>query len=417
MSLRPHVAILVKTWPRISETFIVRELTALEARGFDIQIWSLQRPLDTTKHPIHSQVRGTVRYLPEHLRDEPLRVIRSLFRTFRNRGVLTALYQWWLDLMRDPTRTRLRRIGQSCVLASELGLGVGVIYAHFLHGPSVVARYTAILRALPWGFSAHAKDIWLSPDWDKREKIKAAAFALTCTWDGASHLRALANEPQKIKLAYHGLDVSRIPQAAARINHRDGNDTLNPVRFLSVGRLVEKKGFDILISALSRLPPRLAWRWDHIGSGPLSENLAGKAASLNLDHRIWWHGLQTEPFVLDAMQAADLFVLPCRIASNGDRDGLPNVLLEAASQKLAIITTPVGGIPEFIEHDVNGILVHADVKDIADALASLACDPMRRASLGNAAYQKLVDNFSAQQGIAVVDAVLRQALHVSKKRS
>jgi glycosyltransferase involved in cell wall biosynthesis len=304
----------------------------------------------------------------------------------------------------------LRRIGQAAVLAAELDKNVGVLYAHFLHAPASVARYAAFLRRLPWGFSAHAKDIWLTPDWDKQEKIISAEFGVTCTAFGADHLRAIGGDRDKIALGYHGLDLKLLPPPAVRHDYRDGSVPGDPVRFLSVGRLVEKKGFDTLIAALALLPPSLAWQWDHVGAGPLDAMLTAEVVRLGLADKVFWHGLQIEPIVIAAMRQADLFVLPCRVTPDGDRDGLPNVLMEAASQKLAILATPVAAIPEFVEDAVHGVLVRGEPAVLAKALVSLARDPERRTKLADAAYRRLEFDFRVEPCLAVLETRLRNAL-------
>ncbi|MDA7966386.1 MAG: colanic acid biosynthesis glycosyltransferase WcaL, partial [Ruegeria sp.] len=261
----PKLAVLVKGWPRLSETFIAQELVALQEAGHNFDIWSLRHPTDTKRHPLHDRFQGQVHYLPEYLHDEPDRLVTARAAATRLPGYAQAYQVWRQDLRRDPTHNRIRRFGQACVLAAELPPETRALYAHFMHTPSSVARYAAIIRQLPWSFSAHAKDIWTSPEWEKREKLQAstfgAAFGATCTAVGAEHLRGLADDPARVDLIYHGLDLSRFPAAPEReLRAADG-----PFHMLSVGRLVEKKGFDRLIDAFALLPETLDWHWTHIG--------------------------------------------------------------------------------------------------------------------------------------------------------
>jgi glycosyltransferase involved in cell wall biosynthesis len=158
---------------------------------------------------------------------------------------------------------------------------------------------------------------------------------------------------------------------------------------------VAKKGYDDLIAALAALPESLHWRLDHIGGGVLSEALAQQARDLRVDGRIVWHGAQPQRAVLQAVRAADIFVLASRIAADGDRDGLPNVLMEAQSQGLACIATEVSAIPELINHGDTGLLVPPqDRNALARALAELATDPARRRLLGQAGQDRVRDGFS-----------------------
>ena len=405
-SAGPKLAVLVKGWPRLSETFIAQELVALQEAGHSFDIWSLRHPTDTKRHPLHDRFRGQVHYLPEYLYDEPGRLTAARQIARRLPGYTQAYQVWRQDLRRDPTHNRIRRFGQACVLAAELPSETRALYAHFLHTPSSVARYTAIMRQLPWSFSAHAKDIWTSPEWEKREKLQAdsfgAAFGATCTAVNAEHLRALADDPSRIDLIYHGLDLSRFPDAPDRIPRA----TNEPFHMLSVGRLVEKKGFDRLIQAFAHLPQALDWHWTHIGGGGLGDALRAQAAQAGVADRITWKGACDQPEVIEEMRRADLFVLPSRIASDGDRDGLPNVLMEAASQRLPILSTPVSAIPEFIENGTHGVLAEDDPDSLARATTDIATDPEGAVRMARNAHDRLLAEFQMDPGIARLSARL-----------
>ncbi len=398
----PPLAVVVKGWPRLSETFIAQELVALEAAGHRFEIWSLRFPTDTKRHPLHEALQARVRYLPEYLWQEPTRVgkARAIARTLP--GYAEAYRIWRADLRRDASTNRIRRFGQACVMAAELPPETRGLYAHFLHTPASVARYAAIIRGLPWSFSAHAKDIWTSPDWELREKLSAppngATFGATCTGFGAAHLRDLAADPGRVDLVYHGLDLSRFPPPPEPARRRVGD----PLRLLSVGRLVEKKGFDRLIAALALLPPDLDWHWTHIGGGELLAPLTEQAGAAGIGDRIDWRGACDQPEVIAAMRAADLFVLPSRVARDGDRDGLPNVLMEAASQRLAILSTPVSAIPEFIDNGTHGTLSADDPAALATAIADIAAHPDRAAEMADAALTRLRRDFAMRPGIATL---------------
>ncbi len=407
---RPPLAVLVKGWPRLSETFIAQELVALEAAGHDFEIWSLRHPTDVKRHPLHERLKAKVFYLPEYLYEEPARVWAGRAAAQTLPGYAEAYRVWRKDLRRDPTHNRIRRFGQACVLAAEMPGAVLGLYAHFLHTPSSVARYAAIMRGLPWSFAAHAKDIWTSPEWELREKLAAdthgAVFGATCTAFGAKHLQDLADLRSRVDLIYHGLDLSRFPAPPARQWRRAGD----PLHMMSVGRLVEKKGFDRLIAALALLPADLDWHWTHIGGGGLGALLEDMAADAGIAHRITWRGACDQPEVIDAMRAADLFVLPSRIAKDGDRDGLPNVLMEAASQLLPILSTPVSAIPEFIISGTHGVLSEDAPEALAAAIQQMAGEPENTAGMAEAALKRLRRDFTMDPGIARLSARLNGML-------
>ena len=393
------IAVILKGYPRLSETFIAQELHALEGRGVNLALFSLRRPTDREAHPIHAEIRAPVSYLPEYLHQEPARVWRGWRRARRLPGYRDALATWWRDFRRDPTRSRLRRLGQAFVLAAELPGDVVQLHAHFLHTPASVTRYAALLRRLPWSCSAHAKDIWTTPEWEKREKLDACAWMTTCTDVNARHLYGLAPAGRPVDLIYHGLDTRRFPPPSAARGTGDGTDPEHRVNILTVGRAVDKKGFDDLLAALARIPPERHWHLVHIGGGPLLKSLKDTARRLGIAERIDWRGPQAQAAVLAAYRAADIFALPCRVAADGDRDGLPNVLLEAQSQKVACVSTRVSGIPELIQDSVTGLLVEPRaVASLAAALSQLIGDPALRERLGEAGFHRATRVFSLDAG-------------------
>ena len=390
-----NMAVVVKGYPRLSETFIAQELLELQARGFHFDIWSLRQPYDGGRtHPLHDRITAGRRYLPEYLYQQPGRVLRGWRAARRMPGYARARETWLRDLARDRTTNRGRRWGQALVLAAELPPQTQAIYAHFLHTPGSVARYAAMIRGIPWAFSAHAKDIWTIPGWEKREKIADARFGVTCTGTGAAHLQDLADSPDKVDLIYHGLDLTRFPDPAVRPPRTDA------IRILSVGRLVAKKGYDDLIDALGALPDALDWQVVHIGGGELLADLKRRAHENGVQALIDFRGKQNQTAVIQAMQDADLFVLPSKIAEDGDRDGLPNVLMEAASQRLPIISTQVSAIPEFIEDGIHGRLVPpSDPAALCQTIVEMAADPAGRARMAEAALHRLKSDFGMAAGI------------------
>jgi glycosyltransferase involved in cell wall biosynthesis len=400
-----RVAFVLKGYPRLSETFIAQEILALERLGLEILIASLRHPADRAIHPIHRQISAALLYLPEYLHREVVRVWRGWLQSRRLPGYSKALAAWFSDLKRDPTPNRVRRFGQALVLAAELPPDIGHIHAHFLHTPASVARYTALLTGLGWTVSAHARDIWTMPEWEKRTKLAEAEWVVTCTEIARSHLAGLTFRPDAVWLCYHGFDLERFEAPPRHANWRNGSYPHQPVLILSVGRAVAKKGYDDLLEALALLPAHLEWRLVHIGGGALAAALGLQAERLGLSHRIEWRGAMAQPEVLDAYREADLFVLASKIAEDGDRDGLPNVLIEAQSQRLACVSTEVSAIPELIEHDVTGLLVPpGNPIALADALERLIRDPEERARLGAAGEHHVRRHFSMEAGIDLLTA-------------
>jgi glycosyltransferase involved in cell wall biosynthesis len=388
-----RVAFILKGYPRLSETFIAQEIAALERRGLEILIVSLRRPTDSRRHALHDEIRAALLYLPEYLLLEPLRVLRGWLAARRLPAYRQVFSLWLKDLGRDPTPNRIRRFGQALVLAAELPADCRHLHAHFLHTPASVTRYAAMLLGLPWTGSAHAKDIWTTPEWEKREKLASCEWLVTCTRANRDYLAALA-PAGRVQLVYHGVDLARFfPRRSA--SSRDGSSAADPVVILSVGRLVEKKGTEVLLRALARISPGLHWRFVHVGGGPLRKRMARIASQLNLSAKVEWRGALTQDKLLAEYRAADLFALASRIARDGDRDGLPNVLLEAQSQALACVATRVSAIPELVRDGETGILVDEnDPEALARALETLMSDPARRRAFGQAGQARVVESFA-----------------------
>lgn len=384
------LVVIVKGYPRLSETFIAQELLGLEQAGMQLCIVSLRHPTDRQHHAVHDQIKASVNYLPEYLHESVLRVMWGLLRSVAMPGFFAAFGGFLTDLRRDLTRNRVRRFGQALVLAAEWPEGAQWLHAHFIHTPASVAAYTSRIRGVPWSVSAHAKDIWTSPDWELAGKLSSARWTVTCTAVGHRHLQSLAPDPARVHLSYHGLDLDRFPNFPRALSTRDGGQPENPVIILSVGRAVEKKGYDTLLLALAQLPVELHWRFLHIGDGPEREKLQTQADSLGIAERIDWLGAVNQSEVLSRYQSADLFVLACRITDDGDRDGLPNVLVEAASQGLACVSTQVSAIPELFSHDENALLVESEKPlKLSNAMARAIRNPALRDVLGKAAQLRV----------------------------
>ena len=387
-----RVGIVLKGYPRLSETFVARELLGLQERGLDFLIISLRRPTDTIRHDLNDRIAAPVLYLPEYLRNEPRRVLRGLSKVARQQGFGRALATWLNDLRRDLTLSRIRRFGQAAVLAHEAGPEIDHLYAHFLHTPTSVARYAALMSGLPFSISAHAKDVWTIPDWEIREKLASARWTVTCTAANAAHLEARAPEAD-VELLYHGVDSARFRRGG---RHR----AEGPVTVVTVARCVPKKGLGTLLDALAALLREQVWRFVHVGDGPLRAALEERCRTLGLSDRVEWRGALTQLELIPVLEQADIFCLPSQVAADGDRDGLPNVLLEAMSMELPVVSTELPAVTELVEHGLSGMLVPPDdAPALAQALGALMRDPALRQRLGRAGRVRVVQEFSEGTGL------------------
>jgi len=336
---RNKVVVILKGYPRLSETFIAQEILGLENAGLALELVSLRLPTDKKTHPVHDEITAPVTYLPEYLHLSPLRVLKGALASLRLSGFKQAFKLFFNDLRGDWTRNRVRRFGQAMVLANEWPADGRCIYAHFIHTPSDVAYYTSHLLNIPWSASAHAKDIWTSKNSSLARKLDSAAWTVTCTSVGHTHLQSLAKDASRVHLSYHGLNLDRFPQSYRFLSKRDGGARDTAAVILSVGRAVKKKGYDVLLEALAMLPSDLHWKFIHVGAGDELTTMKTLAKSLSIEKRITWAGAIDQTEVLDLYKQSDIFALACRVTEDGDRDGLPNVLVEAASQSLACLST------------------------------------------------------------------------------
>jgi glycosyltransferase involved in cell wall biosynthesis len=397
---RRRTAIVLKGYPRLSETFIAQEILGLERAGLDLVLVALRHPTDTKRHPVHDEIKAPVLYLPEYLHKEPLRVLKAVLKCLPRSGFWKAIAAVARDFSHDRTRNRIRRFGQAAVLAAELPERVGWLHAHFIHTPASATAYASLITGIPWTCSAHAKDIWTSPDWELSGKLNSNRWTVTCTRTGYEHLRDLGGANANVHLSYHGLDLARFGHFEGEHAQRNGSDPDDPVRIVSVGRAVPKKGYDILLKALARLPKELHWRFEHIGDGEVIKALKVQAGELGIADRLAWRGAMDQKDVLATYRASDIFALACRITPDGDRDGLPNVIVEACSQGLVCVSTTISGVPELLTDGVNGRLVPPeDPEALAAVLEELIRNPGQRHVLGAAAETRVRSDFDFHTSI------------------
>ena len=411
--MAPVVVVVLKGYPRLSETFIAHELAALERRGLPLHIVSLRRPYDALTHPVHATIRAAITYLPEYLHEAPGRVlaghVRALAHAPRRYG--RALGLWLRDLLRDPTPNRGRRFGQAGVLAAELPPGAVHLHAHFLHTPASVARYAAAMTGLAYSLAGHAKDVWTTPDWELRAKLAAARFTVACTAGGHARLDALA--PGRVELVYHGLDLQLFAPPATFGSGRDGADRRDPLRLLAVGRFQPKKGYPVLFEAVARV--RAEVHLTVVGYGPLEADLRARVQALGLADRVTWAGPLDQPAVRALYRASDLLVVASEVAPDGDRDGLPNVVVEALSQGLPVVATHAAGIPELVVDGVHGLLVPpADAGALAAAIEHLARDPGARRRMGAAGIQRVAHGWDLDAGADRLHRLLQATMTPAK---
>jgi glycosyltransferase involved in cell wall biosynthesis len=398
----PVIGIVVKRWPRLSETFVLNEILGLESAGLRLRIYALKDSHEPTAQAAIDQVQAPVSYVRAgSLADLPalLRAQAALLRTVPWRYLRTLGYV----LARRRHRSTFLHFFEAVRLVGLLrDHGVTHVHAQFAHGPTTVAHFAHLLGEIPFSFTGHAKDIYLSPPDLLAVKVAAARFVATCTLHNVAYLRGLvsAADRAKIRLVYHGVATERFSPQPATEDLGKRPRAATTIRMMAVGRLVEKKGYSYLVRACALLRQRgFRYTLAIYGSGPQRDALAGLIGNVGLSDVVSLHGSRTQKELITLYREADVFVLSPHIAESGDRDGIPNVLMEAMSVALPVVATDVSGIPELIEHDSSGLLVPpCDEVALADALERLL-DPEHgqalRARLGRAARRRVVERFEA----------------------
>lgn len=389
-------AYLIRMFPQTSETFIANEILRVERTGLPLRIYSYRRPLEDVQHEVVKQIRTPVTYLPDPLWKHLPILLRGAAKTLRKNPARAAKALTFVAKVsvRNRSIDGFKRYLQALYFGNELReQGIRHVHAHFAHQNTQVAMLTSMVSGIPFSFTGHAKDVYTAPHIDLREKLAAASFALTCTGANVDYFQALAapDDRAKVHLAYHGVDLEKFtPRATAA-------EPSEVPLILSVGRLVEKKGYPDLLQAAAILRDRgLSFRIQIMGGGPDRKALEALRHSLGLDGIVDMPGSCSQEELVEIYRQADLFALPCQVLENGDRDGIPNVLMEAMATGLPVVSTAVSGIPELVHSGENGLLVpERDAVAFADAIEVLLKDAGLRARYGAAGRATVAASFSS----------------------
>jgi glycosyltransferase involved in cell wall biosynthesis len=433
------VAYVLKGYPRMSELFIASEIYRLERLGVPLRLYVIKPADESRQHGIVARIKSKPEYLPAttsltktklrrwlaaHLKEfmpglrsvarrHPLRVARAALAAFAQAVRARRGFRAW------PRKVYLKEFLQAAVVADRVLRSGDVrhLHAHFCHGATTVTWLASLMTGLPFSFTAHAKDIYcesLNPSGLLRRKMRAARFVVTCTDANREHL--LKVEPRaKVHCVYHGLNAEFTEllsdtNGAARASVSEERRRL---RALGVGRLVEKKGFDVLVEACGILRRReVPFEAVIVGEhGEHEEEIRRRIDALNLGDSVRLAGPMEQTRLFEEYRSAGVFCLPCRVLDNGDRDGIPNVLMEAMACGLPVVTTPVSGIPEIIRDGVNGRLVPPDdPAALADALLRIDADQQFARSLSDEARATVRERFDGERFAAQLATLFREVL-------
>lgn len=379
------VGYVLKMFPRLSETFVVNEIVARERAGERIEIAALRPPRDARFHAKLGELRARVEWIPDDVRSAD-RVWAILGQATADLpGLATALP----ELLAADAGVAVQAIE---VARWALRHDVAHLHAHFASLATTVTRLASSLTGIPYSFTAHAKDIF-HRDVDEAalgRAIDEATHVVTVSDFNVADLRArfpLTATP--IRRVYNGIDLDELPFHPS---------SAEPTSLLAVGRLVEKKGFADLVDALSILAERgRRVRTTVIGAGPLADTIAAHIAACGLGSSVELAGARTQSDVHRAMRQATLLVMPCVTAADGDRDGLPTVVLESMALGTPVVATAVTGMPEaIVDHDTGRLVPERDPYALADAIDDLLDDEATRRRVAIAARRLVEDRFDVR---------------------
>lgn len=417
----PVVGYIMKGYPRLSETFILNEIYLLEKMGLRLHVFSVKKG-SSRQHGIVQKIRAQATYTPEdtsvmnapfrvwlrrnlpryagsHLRlllRRPKSYLQTLFYTLFGLSMSISFASW--PYWKRAFIKDFLRAGYIALQILQHG-HIGHLHGHFCHGSTTMTMLASHMTGIPFSFTAHAKDIYL-PRLNPRDllavKIEKAEFVATCTAANRAYLAQFNHNGTPLHTIYHGLDTKLFSRGSRR---RARNESEAPL-ILAVGRFVEKKGFVYLVQACRLLQEQgFNFRCQIVGEpDEQTETIRNLIRDSGLQDTVSLHGAVTQAELRDIYAAATVFALPCTIVDNGDRDGIPNVLVEAMAMELPVVSTPISGIPELVEHRVDGLLVPPrDPAALAGALAELLADPSLRLQLGQTARQKVCRSFDSTQ--------------------
>jgi glycosyltransferase involved in cell wall biosynthesis len=390
---------ILTRFPVATETFILNELREMRHQGIKYHLFAFRLNRKMAAEPPYNEV--TAREIP--------RPCTSVVFSANSR-VWSKRYRAAFGLLRTRACYRLHHFFQAVYLADWVKWhNVCHIHAHYAYHSTSAARVAASLAGIGYSFTAHANDIYRSC-WQMREKIENAVFCATCTGYNAGYLRKYYAQscPDRIIKVYHGIDLQHF-------NCRPRKKTLpgqTPFRILSVGRLREKKGFPFLIEACAILKERgLSIKATIVGEGPDHKSLEILIARKGLGNIIRLAGSIPHSQVRELLEDADVFVLPCIVASDKSRDGIPNVILEAMAMRLPVVSTTISAIPEAVENGSTGLLVPPDnASALAEAISRLMSAPDERIGMGDAGRKKVAKDFDLTSNTGALVSLFRTVM-------
>lgn len=391
-----YVGYVLKRYPRFSETFVVNEILAHERAGMKIDIFALGSVNETHFQDSIAEVRAPACYIKD--KQWHCEIFWALLQQASHH--LPNFAQHLLLAQQHNVHEFAQAIKLALVVRER---GIQCLHAHFATQATTVTRLAALLSNVSYTFTAHAKDIYYpyAESTNMAEKLRDAAQAITVSDYNLAYLRQqYTQDARKTIRIYNGIDLAKFPyrQPTAQSRH-----------ILAVGRLVAKKGFEVLIDALSLLQSRsIPFHCTIIGYGPLHQALAARIQACGLDSLVTLAGQKPQSGIIAAIQAASMVVAPCVVSEEGDRDGLPTILLEAMALGTPVISTQVAGIPELVSDGVTGLCVAPqDPEALANAMLRLLNDVPLALSLACFAREHIEQHYDIDSNTAQLRAIFQ----------
>ena len=391
----PRIGYVLKMYPRFSETFVVTEILALQDQGADLDIFSLRPPADGRFHESLSRVKAPVSYLAMPGKPPDIWAALAGAREL-HRDRFDACIGEILD-------TPPMDACQALLLAGLVReRGITHLHAHFGTVSAAVARLAARIAGITYSVTLHAKDIFHESvdDDELSARISDAAAVVTVSDFNERYLRErYGDAAHTLVRIYNGIDLEAF--TPSRPDDR-------PPLVVGVGRLVEKKGFHHLVDAVALLRDRgRPIRLELVGGGAEEQALRARVASLDLEDRVTFHGPLTQAETRERMRSAAVLAAPCVVGVDGNRDGLPTVILESLALGTPVVATPVTGIPEAVVDGRTGLLVsEGDTAALADALDRLVEDADLRCRLADQGRRHVEERFDARKNTRQLREVL-----------
>lgn len=380
----PELGVLVYEFAKLSETFVLHDLLALESAGVRLRVYSVLKSSGEVSHAAAGRLKAEVRYLPEidgHQQRLAVRAVRAMLLARNPTGHLRGLARIYSSA--DFKRNRL---AQAVLLAAELERDrCPALYVHFAHRAGTIGRFAALLVDIPYAISAHAVDIWTPSAKELRAKVRDAETVLCCYEEARDYLQQLAGARTPIALVHHGVEIPPPREREER----------SPPVVLSVGRLVPKKGYPTLLQAAALLRDRgVQMQLRIAGEGPEWAALQRRVNDLRLEASVRFLGPLNDVELDREYNTASVFALACQRMADGNRDGIPNTVLEAMARRLPIVSTRLPSLAEAVFEEHTGLLVpERDALALADALQRLLENSQLRHAMGDAGRERVLERF------------------------